>query len=137
MLYTFFVEYDYGKKLSYNYSNKFNATTALMTRCLDQVQINFASRLSTIYANGTWKVLGNTIFVQMPKLRPSHKTGILTRHWRRHKKWGWKEILLIWIMILLNCHPFWAVFFFFFLFKQKRLEAAIKKDWNFSWLPIT
>ena len=35
-----------------------------MTECQDQFQINFASRLSSNYAIGTWKVLGNNVSFQ-------------------------------------------------------------------------
>ena len=37
-----------------------------MTECEDQVQIDFASRLSSIFAVGTWKVLGNNLNFKCP-----------------------------------------------------------------------
>ena len=37
-----------------------------MTECQDQFQINFASRISSNYAIGTWKVLGNDVSLECP-----------------------------------------------------------------------
>ena len=55
------VKKDYGRNFSQNSSNQFNTTTALMMLCLDQVHIDFPSRLGSGYANGTWEVLENNI----------------------------------------------------------------------------
>ena len=56
----------YGGNFAYIYNNQFYTTTVLMTWCLDQVQIDFPIRLSSNYANGIEKVLGNKILLRCP-----------------------------------------------------------------------
>ena len=55
---------DNGNNFSHNYSNQLYTTTALITECLDQVQINFPIRPHSNYASGTWNVLGNESLVE-------------------------------------------------------------------------
>ena len=57
---------------AHKYSNQFYTTTALLTWCLDQVQIDFPIRLGSDYANETWKVLGNNFLFECPEFWVIH-----------------------------------------------------------------